>query len=357
LRIVCTFDVMRTFGPSRPVGFPGAWVTRSMLLSVAYNDVSTMKNACLAILLLSICCFAAADSRLAPGQGFIDVQGGPVWYKVTGSGDGIPLLTLHGGPGGTSCGFALLDPLGEKRPVVRYDQLGTGRSGRPDDPSLWTVDHYVEELDTLRHALGLEHVHLLGHSWGASLAAAYVLAKGTDGIESVIFSSPLLSTRLWVRDASIQRGQLPEDVQRALVENEKAGTTESPAYEAASEIYYERHMYAGKKPPTSAECKAAPWSQSVYEYMWGPQEFYATGTLVDFDVTPRLHEIDVPVLFLAGEFDEARPETVAGFQKLVPDSQFRVIHGAGHSTLTKEPDEYRAIVEAFLEQVEGRRPH
>lgn len=315
-----------------------------------------MKRTGVAILLLSLCSFAIAGERPAPGQGFIDGRGGPVWYKVTGSGDGIPLLTLHGGPGGTSCDFALLDPLGGRRPVIRYDQLGTGRSGRPDDSSLWTVEHYVEELDTLRHALGLERMHLLGHSWGASLAVAYVLAKGTGGIESVIFSSPLLSTPLWVQDANIQRSQLPEDVQRTLTENEQAGTTDSPEYKAASEVYYERHMYAGQKPPTLAECRGAPWSQTVYEYMWGPQEFHATGTLIDFDVTPRLHEIKVPVLFLTGEFDEARPETVAGFQKLIPGSQFRVIMGAGHATLSKKPDEYRAIVEEFLEQVETRKP-
>lgn len=314
-----------------------------------------MKIVCIAILLLSLGSFAAAGERPAPGQGFINGRGGPVWYKVTGSGDGIPLLTLHGGPGGTSCEFALLEPLGDRRPVIRYDQLGTGRSGRPDDPSLWTVEYYVEELHTLRHALGLDRMHLLGHSWGASLAAAYVLAKGTEGIESIIFSSPLLSTPLWVQDANIQRSQLPEDVQRTLKVHESAGTTSSREYVAAAEVYYERHLYAGKRPPDTAECMAAPWSQTVYEYMWGPEEFFATGTLIDFDVTPRLHDIEVPVLFLTGEHDEARPETVAGFQKLIPGSEFRVILDAGHATLSRKPEEYRAIVDEFLGRVENRK--
>jgi len=312
-----------------------------------------MKRLFLAALLLSFGSIGICRDAPEPGQGFIDVPGGPVWYKVTGTGAGIPVLTLHGGPGGTSCKFSLLEPLGEKRTIIRYDQLGTGRSGRPDDVSLWTVEHYVEELHVLRQKLGLTQMHLLGHSWGASLAAAYVLEKGTDGIASVIFSSPLLSTPLWVRDANLQRSQLPEDVQRTLTEHEKAGTTDSKEYEAASEVYYERHMYAGKRPETLAACKSAPWSQSVYEYMWGPQEFYATGTLVDFDVTDRLHEIHVPVLFMTGEFDEARPETVAGFQKLIPGSQFTVIADAGHSTLGKKPEEYRMILESFLESVEN----
>jgi proline-specific peptidase len=104
---------------------------------------------------------ANADN-IQPGQGFIEVPGGPVWYRVTGEGDGIPLLTLHGGPGGTSCGFSLLEVLGSERPVVRYDQLGTGRSGRPDDLSLWTVERFVEELHVLRQELGFEQLHLLG---------------------------------------------------------------------------------------------------------------------------------------------------------------------------------------------------
>ena len=87
--------------------------------------------------------------------------------------------------------------------------------------------------------------------------------------------------------------------------------------------------------------------------MWGPQEFYATGTLIEFDVTDRLHEIDVPVLFMTGEFDEARPETVAGFQNLIPGSKFTVILDAGHSSLSKKPQEYRAILENFLDSVEN----
>ena len=135
-----------------------------------------MKKILAAIVLTALAMSAFAENP-APGQGFIDVPGGPVWYKVSGTGDGLPLLTLHGGPGGTSCGNSLLESLGDERPVIRYDQLGTGRSGRPDDLSLWEVDRFVEALHTLRHELGLERFHLYGHSWGGALAAAYVLEK------------------------------------------------------------------------------------------------------------------------------------------------------------------------------------
>jgi proline iminopeptidase len=295
---------------------------------------------------------AVGGEAPVPGEGFVTVPGGPVWYRVTGAGSGVPLLVLHGGPGSTSCGFAKLDPLGGERPVVRYDQLGTGRSGRPEDVSLWTVDRFVEELHAVRTQLGLERMHLLGHSWGGSLAAAYVLEKGTEGIVSLTLSSPLLSTPQWIADANLLRAQLPEDVQQTLAEHEAAGTTDSEAYQAATEVFYERHVYGGQRPPEAEACAGAPWNPVIYEYMWGPTEFYATGTLLDFDVTGRLHEIDVPVLFVTGQFDEARPETVAGFQRLVEGARFEVIEDAGHATLSRKPEQYRTLIEAFLDSAE-----
>lgn len=311
-----------------------------------------MKRILLAALLLALCSAGISRENPQPGQGFIEVPGGPVWYHVSGTGPGIPLLVLHGGPGGRICGYSRLDVLGNERPIVRYDQLGSGRSGRPDDPSLWTVERFVEELHTVRQQLGLDEMHLLGHSWGGSLAAAYVLEKGTDGIASVILSSPLLSTRMWIEDANFLRSQLPEDVQRTLTEHEQAGTTDSDKYQAASDVFYERHVYGGERAESPPECDGAPPGRFVYETMWGPTEFHATGTLIDFDITDRLHEIDVPVLFIAGQFDEARPERVAEFQQLIPGSRLTVILDAAHGTLSKKPDEYRSIVEHFLDSVE-----
>ena len=302
---------------------------------------------------LTLTATAARSDSLPEGDGFVAVEGGPVWYEVTGSGDGVPLVVLHGGPGGTSCGYVRLAPLGSERPIVRYDQLGSGRSGRPDDMSLWTVERYVDELHTLRTTLGLERLHLLGHSWGGALAAAYVLEHGTDGIVSVTLSSPLLSTAAWIEDANLLRERLPEETRRALDAHEAAGTLDSDEYVAATAEFYARHVYAGERPARPEACNGAPSNSVIYEYMWGPTEFNATGTLLDFDVTPGLGDIDVPVLFVTGEHDEARPETLARFAEQVADGRLEVIPGVAHASLSKAPDAYMRILEAFLDAAES----
>src|SRR5688500_10816475 len=94
--------------------------------------------------------------------GFVAVPGGRIWYHEAGGGRSIPLLVIHGGPGGRSCRLAAFDRLGRERRVVRYDQLGTGRSDRPVDTTLWRLPRFVEEIDSLRRRLGLVEVHLLG---------------------------------------------------------------------------------------------------------------------------------------------------------------------------------------------------
>jgi proline iminopeptidase len=133
----------------------------------------------LGLVLLLVACSASApatDDTTAAAiaatdpvatEGMLDVPGGRVWYRRIGGGPGIPLLALHGGPGGTSCRFEALTPLADERPVIFYDQLGSGRSDRPADTTLWRVERFVDELEAVRRGLGLERLHLLGHSWGA----------------------------------------------------------------------------------------------------------------------------------------------------------------------------------------------
>ena len=169
---------------------------------------------------------------MRPKDGYIDVEGGRVWYRICGAGNNIPLVLLHGGPGAPSYYLNPLEGVSKDRPVIFYDQLGSGRSDRPADESLWTIDRFVRELDTVRDALGLAQVHLFGHSWGSMLALDYMLTK-PDGVKSLILASPVISVRRWAEDAERLLAQLPDDVQMAIRKHDASGTMEDPAYEEA----------------------------------------------------------------------------------------------------------------------------
>src|SRR5579859_6031248 len=151
---------------------------------------------------------------MSDAEGYIDVPGGRVWYASVGSG-GVPLLCLHGGPGFTHYYLEALEILADRRQVIFYDQLGCGKSDRPDDLSLWTVDLFVEELAAVRSALGLERLHLFGHSWGGMLAMQYVLDRQPT-LESLTLCGSPASMPRWVRDCGELLAQQPPEVIRVI---------------------------------------------------------------------------------------------------------------------------------------------
>ncbi len=159
-------------------------------------------------------------------EGYISVTGGLVWYKVVNPGKGIPLLTLHGGPGSSHHYLEPLEQLANERTIIFYDQLGCGKSERPGDTSLWQRSRFVEELGQVRKALKLEQMHIFGHSWGSMLAIDYALTR-PDGLISLILASPALSISRWLKDMERYRKSLPSGVQKILEEHERNDTTDS----------------------------------------------------------------------------------------------------------------------------------
>jgi len=289
--------------------------------------------------------------RLTPGEGFVQVPGGRIWYRVVGEGPGIPLVVLHGGPGAPSYYLASLARLAAERPVIFYDQLGAGRSDQPTDTTLWRIDRFMAELDSLRAHLGLREIHLLGHSWGSMLATDYLLARPA-GVRSAILASPALSTARWELDADSLIATLPDSIQQAIATHEAAGTFTAPAYQAAVNEFYRRYLTRRGGP--EVDSTFARFGAGVYSYMWGPSEFTATGTLRSYDRTSRLRELRLPVLYTAGEFDEARPSTVRYYQSLTPGAQFALIPGSAHLTTVDAPEAFADTVSRFLRSVERR---
>jgi len=295
------------------------------------------------------------NPRLAVGEYTLAVPGGNIWYKVSGSGRGTPIILVHGGPGFSSFYLKSLEELGDDRVIIRYDQLGGGKSDKISDTTMFTFSHFVNELDSLRAYLGLEKMHMLGHSWGTMLGIEYYRAHPTH-VASLTFGSAVFDVPAFAKHARELLKTLPDSTQRAITRAEAAGEFESPAYQNAVNQFYA--LYVFRQPvPADLDSTFATVNMAIYTYMQGPSEFTITGTFKDYNVTSFLPQITVPTLFTVGEFDEVGPHLIRSFANKVPGAQYAVMPGAAHITTWDARDAMNKAVRDFLRSADsgGRR--
>jgi proline-specific peptidase len=283
------------------------------------------------------------------------VPGGRVYVRVNGRLDGprLPVVMIHGGPGGTHAGLLSGLALADQRAVILYDQLDSGLSDHPNDRANWTVRRFTDEVDAVRRAIGIPRWHVLGHSWGGTIALEYGARRPRE-LAGLVLASPLVSTRSWIADANALRAQLPRDVQAVLKTCDPPAPV-TPPCEAATNVFYKN--FNGREPRTDASAAyfaAHPGlrlNQALYEGMWGSSEFVATGSLRDYDGEPLLAKLDgAHTLFIDGQYDEARPVTLAGFAQRVRGAEFAVVPGAAHAFLSDRPEESLGILRPWLER-------
>lgn len=297
---------------------------------------------------------ARVDAPLAPGEARLAVDGGRIWYRVSGAGGGTPLILLHGGPGLSSFYLKPFERLGDDRPVVRYDQLGSGKSDPLADTTRYTIDHFVRELEALRAHLGYPRVHLLGHSWGTIVAVEYYRAH-PERVASLTLASAFLDLPAWARNTRRLVGTLSDSAQRAVRAREADHHYEAADYQAATAEYFA--LYMSRRPVAAdGDSIQATMNETLYEYMQGPSEFTITGTLRGYDATPWLPSIRVPTLYTVGEYDEADAATVRRFAGLTPGARVVELPGAAHLTPWDAREQSVYLVRGFLRDADRATP-
>jgi proline-specific peptidase len=299
------------------------------------------------------------DTAMPAQEGFVSFQGYNVWYRTVGDRDEpgkLPLICLHGGPGAPHDYLEPLEAMAATgRRVIFYDQLGCGNSDQPHNPSMWTVDLFVEEIGVVRRALGLERVHILGHSWGGMLAMEYALTQ-PSGLASLVVADSPASMSQWVSEANRLRAELPLEVQQTLLKHEAAGTVESPEYQEATMVFYRRHVCLVDPFP---ECVNRTFeklgqNQEVYHTMNGPSEFHVIGALKDWNIVSRLAEIRVPTLVIGGRYDEATPAITETVHRGITGSEWVIFENSSHLPHVEETERYLQVLGEFLNRVEAQ---
>jgi L-proline amide hydrolase len=285
-------------------------------------------------------------------------DGNETWYRVVGdlTSGPTPVVICHGGPGG---GHEYTEPIAdlsrEGRGCVLYDQLGCGRSTHlPDaEADFWTVQLFKDELVDLTQHLGIaDRYAIVGQSWGGMLAMEHAIDR-PPGLRAIVVADSPASIPLWVAEANRLRADLPPHVQKTLTRHEQNGTTDSPDYEEAVRVYYDRHLCRIPWP----DCLERSFAQmaedpTVYHTMNGPSEFHCIGSLKTWDITDRLSEIVAPTLLISGGYDEATPHIVGQIHTRIPDAQWELFEESAHVPHLEEPERFLDTVEAFLQTVD-----
>jgi len=302
------------------------------------------------LLILSGC--SNIKTPLTTGEYKLSVPGGQIWYKISGTGKAIPVVLIHGGPGYSSYYLKPFEELGNERQVIRYDQLGGGKSDKVTDTALFTIDHFVNELDLLRTHLGLDKWNVLGHSWGTVIALEYYRTH-PNRVASLTFGSLCFDVHGWSRSTRKLLTTLPDSLQDAVKIAESTGIYDDPAYLAAMNQFYSLYLFRN---PVQADLDSmdATYNPEIYTYMWGPSEFTITGTLKDYNPIPFLPEIKVPTLFTVGEFDEMDPTIVKELADKVQGSTYFMFDGSSHMTPWDARDVNIKVVRDFLNSIENK---
>jgi proline iminopeptidase len=272
-----------------------------------------------------------------------------VWVKQVGTGP-VPVLTLHGGPGMShyylEC-FEEFLPRDEFR-FWYYDQLGCGFSDRPDDPSLWTVERYTEEVEQVRRGLGLERFVLFGHSWGGFLAIEYAL-RHQQHLSALVISNMTASTAAYVEHAKEQRAQLPPEVLARMAAFEARREYHAPEYEdLLRTTLYQRHFCRLDPWPEPVERALRFLNAQIYETMQGPDEFNIVGNYKDWDRWADLHRITVETLLLGGRHDTMSPAQIEKMSRLMPRARAVICEDGSHMAMYDDQARYFAALLGFL---------
>ncbi len=309
--------------------------------------------------------YSDRDDKISGGVKMIPIQTSAgefkVWTKRVGNNPTMKVLLLHGGPGATHEYFEVFDSYFPHAEIeyYYYDQLESAYSDQPNDQSLWSVERYVDEVEQVRKALGMnaENFYLLGHSWGGILCMEYAL-KYQKNLKGLIISNMMASIPDYVKYANDVLGpQLPSEVLSEIRALEAKGDYANPKYgELIFTNYYPKHVL--RMPledwPNPVNRAFAHINPDLYVTMQGPSEFGVVGDakLKNWDIKAQLSKITVPTLSIGGAHDTMDPKHMEWIASQVQNGQYLNCPNGSHMAMVDDADIYFDGLIEFIKSVD-----
>jgi proline iminopeptidase len=285
-----------------------------------------------------------------------------VWTKRVGNNPTIKVLLLHGGPGFTHEYLEAFDSYFPSAEIeyYYYDQLGSYYSDQPEEPDLWEIPRFVEEVEQVRQALGLgqENFYLYGQSWGGILAIEYAL-KYQQHLKGLIISNMMASIPAYNEYAEkVIMPAMDQTVLAEIKEYEAAGDYENPRYmELLIGHHYVEHFLRmpPEEWPDPVNRAFKHMNAAVYIPMQGPSELGASGKLGQWDRTGDLDKILVPTLVIGAEYDTMDPKHMEWMASTLPDGHYLYCPKGSHLAMYDDQEIYFDGLIKFIRDVDADR--
>ena len=285
-----------------------------------------------------------------------------VWTKRVGNRPGQRVLLLHGGPGATHEYLEAFDGYlpGALIEYYYYDQLGSYYSDQPDEPELWEIPRFVDEVEQVRQALDLDRddFFLYGSSWGGMLAIEYAL-KYPQHLKGLVISNMMASIPAYNEYAeTVLMADMDPEVLAEIKGYEAEKDYQNPRYlELLMEHHYVHHvlrMPADQWPdPVNRAFKHL--NPAIYVPMQGPSELGASGKILHWDRTADLPKIEVPTLVIGARYDTMDPVHMKQMAEALPNGRYVECPEGSHMAMYDDPEPYFEGLIQFIRDVDAGR--
>jgi proline iminopeptidase len=272
---------------------------------------------------------------------------------------GEPIIVLHGGPGvpdlaGDLAYFGQLAEDGHD--VYVYAQVGSGASARLNDPAAYTLDRHVADLEAFRRHIEADKVTLIGHSFGAVLAAAYI-ADHPNRVVKAVYASPgdldpaaggaSMVSRLTVAQQMGLYARLlrPRDLLAYTLVQVNPKAAHALTGDADMDARFDAH-YNRTRPALRCDGRYGPELHGLGAYAnMFPQ---SASRPTPRDRRPALARAGVPGLVIKGSCDYLSWSSALEYLDSSSSTRLVYLRGAGHNAYQERPESFLAVVRAFL---------